>query len=60
MGIEVPLVEELVLRGGYMSLPSMFTFGAGVRLKALHINLAGQFHQQLGISPSLGINYTFQ
>ncbi len=60
MGIEVPLVEELVLRGGYMSLPSMFTFGAGVRLKVLHINLAGQFHQQLGISPSLGINYTFQ
>ncbi|KRP09607.1 MAG: hypothetical protein ABR95_00760 [Sphingobacteriales bacterium BACL12 MAG-120813-bin55] len=60
MGIEVPLVEELVLRGGYMSMPSMFTFGAGVRLKALHIDLAAQFHQQLGISPSLGINYTFQ
>ncbi|MBC8173057.1 MAG: hypothetical protein H7X71_04040 [Chitinophagales bacterium] len=57
-GIEYRIIEQLFLRGGYISNPSLFTCGAGVSLKRLSIDLAAQFHQQLGLTPGIGIQYS--
>lgn len=58
-GIEYHIVEQLYLRGGYISNPSMFTSGLGVKIKELKLDLSAQFHQQLGLTPGLGMSYNF-
>lgn len=58
-GIEYHIAEQLFLRGGYISNPSMFTGGIGVKVKELKLDLSAQFHQQLGLTPGLGISYNF-
>ncbi len=58
-GIEYHIAEQLYLRGGYISNPSMFTSGIGVVIKALKLDLSAQFHQQLGLTPGLGMSYKF-
>ncbi|MFI5172829.1 MAG: hypothetical protein ACHQFW_10585 [Chitinophagales bacterium] len=58
-GLEYHIVEQLFLRGGYISNPSMYTFGVGVMIKELKIDISSQFHQQLGMSPGLGLSYSF-
>lgn len=56
-GIEYHIIEALFLRGGYMSNPSMFTAGAGLKLKGFYFDFAAQFHQQLGLTPGIGVRY---
>lgn len=56
-GIEYHIAEALFLRGGYMSNPSVFTAGAGIKLKDFSFDFAAQFHQQLGMTPGIGIQY---
>lgn len=58
-GAEYHIVEELFLRGGYISNPSMLTAGIGLKLKSLEVDFSSQFHQQLGLSPGLGLSYQF-
>ncbi len=58
-GIEYHIVEQLYLRSGYISNPSMYTFGIGVKIKELKIDISSQFHQQLGMTPGLGLSYAF-
>ncbi|MEZ5013616.1 MAG: hypothetical protein R2794_04930 [Chitinophagales bacterium] len=58
-GIEYHLVEQLSLRCGYASAPSIFSAGAGVHFGDLEIQLAAQWHQQLGTSPAFGLVYAF-
>ncbi len=56
-GIEYQVVKSLYLRAGYASAPSLTTFGVGVDLKAVKIDIAGSFHPVLGYSPHLSIYY---
>lgn len=56
-GIEYQVVKALYLRAGYSSAPSQTTFGVGVNLKAVKIDLAGSFHPVLGYSPHISIYY---
>jgi len=58
-GIEYHIAEQLYLRGGYISNPSMFTTGLGVKIKELKLDLSAQFHQQLGLTPGFGLSYKF-
>ena len=58
-GVEYHIIDQLFLRGGYISNPSMYTCGIGVTIKALKIDISSQFHQQLGLSPGLGLSYSF-
>jgi hypothetical protein len=59
-GIEYAIIEVLDLRVGISTAPSCLSFGIGLHLRKLQIDLAGNFHQVLGLSPSAGIAYTFQ
>ncbi len=56
-GLEYKLVEKLHLRGGYSTYPSMYSFGIGINLNALKIDVASTVHPVLGFSPQLGIIY---
>lgn len=58
-GIEYHIIDQLYLRGGYLSNPSMYTAGFGLKIKTLQLDFSSQFHQQLGITPGLGIRYDF-
>jgi len=58
-GMEYHVIEELYIRGGYITTPSMFTCGVGVEIKKMKLDISAQFHQQLGISPGLGLSYNF-
>ncbi len=58
-GIEYHIVDQLYLRGGYISNPSMFTSGLGVKIKELQLDISAQFHAQLGLTPGLGLSYNF-
>ncbi|MBC8047790.1 MAG: hypothetical protein H7Y00_13415 [Fimbriimonadaceae bacterium] len=56
-GIEYHIIDALYLRGGYMSNPSILTAGAGIKLKGFYFDFAAQFHQQLGFTPGIGLQY---
>jgi hypothetical protein len=58
-GFEYRIIEELAIRGGYMSSPAQFTAGFGVYWKDLRIDGAAQFHPQLGMTPSFALQYLF-
>lgn len=58
-GFEYRIIEELAIRGGYMSSPSQFTTGFGVYWKDLCIDGGAQFHPQLGMTPSFALQYLF-
>lgn len=56
-GIEYQIIDQLFLRGGYITYPSMFSCGIGVKIQQFKLDLSAQFHQQLGMSPGLGLSY---
>lgn len=56
-GIEYQIIDQLFLRGGYVSNPSMFSCGIGLKIQQFKLDLAAQFHQQLGLSPGFGLSY---
>lgn len=56
-GIEYKLIDKLHLRSGYSTSPSMYSFGMGINLNALKIDVATTVHPILGFSPQLGIIY---
>jgi hypothetical protein len=58
-GLEYLPVKELYLRIGVSTNPTLSTFGFGLNLKNFKIDFAASYHQTLGISPQLGLSYTF-
>lgn len=56
-GVEYRVIEKLVLRAGVMTQPVTATFGLGVRLKQLNIDMATGYHPALGATPQLSISY---
>ena len=59
-GIEYKPVKEFYLRAGIGTNPTLTSFGFGINLKNLKIDVAGNYHQTLGISPQLGLTYIFK
>lgn len=71
-GIEYYPVDKFVVRGGFATLPSalvedrfggdlaLLSFGIGVNLKAIQIDLASRFHPQLGHTPSISLIWKSQ
>jgi hypothetical protein len=56
-GIELKK-EKYAIRGGF-GLNQLVALGFGWQTNALHIDVAGSFHNQLGFSPSLNVSYAF-
>lgn len=57
LGIEYRPVEQIALRGGFGSEPSMYSFGFGWILKTFQVDAAVGFHQVLGFTPQLSLTY---
>ncbi len=57
-GVEYNIVEKLSLRAGITTEPVAASFGIGLNLGNLRIDLANSFHPVLGYSPHFGLIYT--
>lgn len=58
-GIEYEPLEWLILRAGTMTQPVQFTFGLGIQIDPLWMDLAYAYHPLLGSTPMLSLRYTF-
>jgi hypothetical protein len=58
-GIEYKVVKEFYLRIGISTNPVLSAFGFGINLKDLKVDISANYHQVLGISPQIGLSYTF-
>ncbi len=59
VGLEYKPVKEFYLRAGIGTNPTLTSFGFGINLKNFKIDVSGNYHQTLGISPQLGLTYIF-
>ncbi|GAB5519667.1 MAG: hypothetical protein RhofKO_19180 [Rhodothermales bacterium] len=55
-GIEFAPIKAVALRWGFTSEPVQYSAGVGVRLAALHADVAGSYHEDLGWSPALALS----
>lgn len=58
-GVEYHIAKPLFLRTGISNNPGMFSFGFGLILDKLKIDVASTYHQVLGFSPQLSLSYHF-
>ncbi len=58
-GIEYKAVKEFYLRAGISTNPDLGSFGFGINLKSLKIDVSANYHQVLGVSPQFGLMYVF-
>lgn len=58
-GIEYKAVKEFYLRAGIGTNPTLSSFGFGLNLKNLNIDISANYHQVLGFSPQFGLTYVF-
>lgn len=58
-GVEYKVVKQAFIRAGITTNPTTYSFGFGLDLKKLKVDLASTVHQVLGYSPQLSISYYF-
>ncbi len=58
-GIEFHSSNHLAFRVGYSSINEKFTFGLGLKIKKLAVDIASSMHRILGYSPQLSLTYEF-
>src|SRR6185295_4831237 len=58
-GLEYKIVDALHLRGGIATNPSQYSLGVGINVQHLKIDLAASYHQVLGVTPAISLNYIF-
>lgn len=56
-GIEYRIIEKLYLRGGIASNPTYTSFGVGVNLNNIKIDISSSMHPQLGYTPHFSLTY---
>lgn len=56
-GIEYKAVKEFYLRAGISTNSTLSSFGFGLNLNNLKIDLSANYHQTIGISPQLSLIY---
>lgn len=56
-GVEYHPIPVLFLRAGVSTTPVMASFGLGLHLNALKIDIASSYHQVLGFTPSVSVTY---
>jgi len=57
VGIEYHIIDILYLRGGISTGPTLSSFGFGLQLKDFMLGIASNYHQTLGLTPSISIVY---
>lgn len=59
-GAEYCYQQQFFIRAGITTGPSRYTFGAGLRMNRLKIDVASSVHSWLGYSPQISFTYSFQ
>jgi hypothetical protein len=59
-GVEYHIVKQLYLRTGISTNPGLYSFGFGLNLDQLKIDMASTYHPVLGFSPQLSLAYSFR
>ncbi len=59
-GCEYRYMDKFFIRAGISSGAARYTFGAGIKLKKLMIDIASSIHSFLGYSPQLSITYSLK
>jgi len=59
-GIEYHIAKVLYLRTGLSTNPGMYSFGFGLALDKLDIDMVSTYHQVLGFSPQITLAYRFK
>lgn len=59
VGWEYQLLKEIYVRGGLSTGPSLYTFGAGLNMGRLQIDVSSSVHTVLGYSPQLSLIWCF-
>lgn len=59
VGCEYRLRERFFVRAGIGSGPARYTFGAGMKIRSLMINIASSVNAYLGYSPQISFIYQF-
>ena len=59
-GLEYHIVEQVFLRGGIASNPTLSSFGFGFKLKQWQVDVASSYHQVLGFTPQVSLVYDFK
>ncbi len=58
-GIEIRMVDALILRGGFASGPRRTSGGIGLRVASIQADFAVQKHYALGWTPSMSLHYSW-
>ena len=58
-GVEYQPVDMLAIRAGVATNPLILSFGLGVKWKNAILNVANTWHERLGYTPHLGIDFAF-
>jgi hypothetical protein len=58
-GVEYKLSQVAYARVGLCTNPGRYTFGFGLLMKKLTFDLSSSWHQQLGYSPQVSLQYSF-
>ena len=56
-GVEYKMLKQLDLRGGIETNPFISSFGIGLHIGNLNLDLATSYHQILGVTPHVGLSY---
>ncbi len=56
-GVEYHPISILYIRAGVATTPLVASFGLGLNMKGLKIDMAASYHTVLGVSPSLSVSY---
>jgi hypothetical protein len=59
-GLQYKFIPQLLIRIGISSSTSSASFGIGLYLDNLRLDVAASYHPQLGISPGLLLLYNFK
>lgn len=57
LGIDYQLLKQLALRFGVGTAPVNYSFGVGLKLEQLTIDIASKYHQLLGFTPAFSLSY---
>lgn len=58
-GIEYMASDKVYFRGGVGTNPTLAAFGLGVKLENFQFDIASTYHQVLGFTPEISLNYNF-
>jgi len=59
-GLEYFIVEKFIFRIGVATQPTLFTFGFGLNMNKLQLDIGTGFHQTLGFTPQISLRYTLK